>query len=746
MTTRQAAGQIFLGVTPRPMRSYLLERFREAKDKHQRLVLPCSGRFTDAETAVNAGWDPARIEASDISLFSSLIGYRAAGKSTGALGVRFSEFLADFQEYVGTPLETAAVMLGLKVCQLNQNNNYDAEIIEELLTNRANYLNQMFESTEGLINRLKGINYEIRDVLDHWESGTQDPNACCYVSPPGYCLAQHQRILTADLRWVACGDLKVGDEILAFDEHVPDGHRLRRWRWGTVTRSDPMRVECVRVHLENGESIVCTPDHPWLTNRYSYVLGHRDWVPASELMMEPYGHRKARVGQCISKGLTPWSRADSFDAGWLSGMFDGEGYISLAPGDGSGSCNLAIAQKEGPILDRALYLLREHGFKATVYSKPELKTAAVDVQGGFPEVLRALGTYAPQRLLANLRKADISRQSLRAPNGTSAMVQVMEVEPIGLQDIQSITTSTATYVGEGYLMHNSKGYEKMFDTKGAIKWAQPSIPEFDYKAGRPKIYNMTLAAKGLAFVQAAWDMTDYVGDRIVFYWEGPAHGEYLACNRSDEVEHVRIFAKETEIRPAKIPLMPIDYEIREDSKVSIVQTKREHALYYRDLFAHKLGVTRSESYYLMLIDGYIFGVFGMFFDKVTRGQLPQVSETFGFNVPSNRYPRLNRLLMTVLVSQQTRSLFKTLMPSALLDVEFFQTTCIATTPEVKANRGLLKIVERYQRPDGRWYINYRTPFHPWDWQGAVKKWLGDMKRQEQATGRNLTGSGGEQRP
>lgn len=63
---------IFLGVVPRGARSYVAQQLL-------RLGKPffnaCAGRFSVIEAAVKQGFPSANVHASDIGLFSSLIGY-----------------------------------------------------------------------------------------------------------------------------------------------------------------------------------------------------------------------------------------------------------------------------------------------------------------------------------------------------------------------------------------------------------------------------------------------------------------------------------------------------------------------------------------------------------------------------------------------------------------------------------------------------------------------------------------------
>ena len=65
---------IFLGVVPRGARSYVA---REIVRLDKPLFNACAGRFSIVEAVVKSGFHAAKVHASDIGLFSSLIGYLA---------------------------------------------------------------------------------------------------------------------------------------------------------------------------------------------------------------------------------------------------------------------------------------------------------------------------------------------------------------------------------------------------------------------------------------------------------------------------------------------------------------------------------------------------------------------------------------------------------------------------------------------------------------------------------------------
>ena len=466
---------IFLGLTPAAARSYLNRVYGKLyRSKYRKLVFPCIGRFTAVESAIQAGWDPKVIEASDISLFTSMLGVLAQDGNIKSLNVRFGERFEHLQGKLKTKQAVGTIMYVMKLCQLRREKIFERVVIDELEADPDVYIKQMSKKAWALAQRMEGITYQPRDMMDHIAKASKNSTTILYVNPP---------------------------------------------------------------------------------------------------------------------------------------FWDG-------------------------------------------------------------------------------------------------------------------------------------GYEKMWSMIGTdILWDAPDVPYFKVATQIDKLYDLLLNAKALTLFYRYADNGSGLGEMLeghaVFANQAGGRHEYICTNRPDELDMIVQPQGITIVEPAPIPLLPRDYEITEQSTAGIVQCTKGQALYYRDLFAHKLGVVRSEQYFLVLIDGYVMGVFGMMFDRVLGNKNGEVFEVFGFNVPSDKHKRLNRLLMTVIMSEDARRYYQSFCPNSLREVDYFKTTCIATVPEVKANRGLLKVLDRKQRPDGRYHISYGGDFKPWSYQDAVRDWLQRMKSQQKATGQDL---------
>lgn len=276
-------------------------------------------------------------------------------------------------------------------------------------------------------------------------------------------------------------------------------------------------------------------------------------------------------------------------------------------------------------------------------------------------------------------------------------------------------------------------YKALWNFDANLSWADPKIEHFEPKEGFARLWEVTQDSVCLSITyrqhndRATTDvlkLTQEQRDHGVFALELTAERvDFLIANRPGEFERRVQRRKETQIVPSKYPLIPPDHVITKDSEVWIDPTTAGVAMYSRDLFAHKLGAIRSENYFIVAIDGYLMGVFGLFFDQLMRGTNTDVMETFGFTAPHPNYGRLNKLFMMLITCEDARRFYQSTVPSSLAPIEGFQTSCISTHPEMKTNRGILKLRDRKERPDGRYHLNYHTPFHDRSYGDCIVKWL-----------------------
>jgi hypothetical protein len=184
-----------------------------------------------------------------------------------------------------------------------------------------------------------------------------------------------------------------------------------------------------------------------------------------------------------------------------------------------------------------------------------------------------------------------------------------------------------------------------------------------------------------------------------------------------------------------------DDELTPATKVQVHAVDQKHALYYRDLWAHRLGNTKADQYYLLLLDGKVFGTVGFNTSDMFRMRDRWVFEQFGFSAPSRRYLNINRLLMYLITCEDMRTVLPATISKAnrLYRMDGFKTTCLAKYRHVKLNSGLLKKVGCEKLPNGLYRIQYYTEFRPQTFSEALQAYLTEWTTKQQAAAGAVAG-------
>lgn len=268
-----------------------------------------------------------------------------------------------------------------------------------------------------------------------------------------YCPTPEQRILTADLHWVPAGDLRVGTELIGFDENPFErgsaGNRRRKFRSSVVIAHVPVIRRVVRLELASGLTIRCSVEHPWLVA--TKQSRNQKWLTTEQIARDVRsGHRRY-----LHQFVQPWKEQLSFDAGWLAGIYDGEGSFGITNRKGS---QLSVAQKPGVILDKINKLMLDLNLPATSYTRGHgTKKNVVNIQtrGGWRENLRLLGSIRPIRLIDNFKRSLRSGEFNKQMDGLGPPQEIVRAYYEGKTECSGIETSTGTYLCEGFGAHNS---------------------------------------------------------------------------------------------------------------------------------------------------------------------------------------------------------------------------------------------------------------------------------------------------
>lgn len=279
---------------------------------------------------------------------------------------------------------------------------------------------------------------------------------CLKARQLGACVAPDTRILTADLRWVAIKDIKVGDEIVSCDEHSPGtdrgGKRLaRKMRTATVEATIRSRRKSYRMTFTDGRSVVCSGEHKWLSQKADTNC---TWRKIEETERQ-FKRAALKPGDKVRWITTPWVEPD-FEDGWFGGMLDGEG--SLAKPSRKGT-NICVSQLPGPVFERLKRYCEGQGFthhieddastRKTKYGKSPVPKVVIS---RLSDAFHVIGKTRPTRFIGQRFWEGKELPGKRSGEGWAV---IASIEPLGEMDLCDLQTSTSTYIAEGFVSHNS---------------------------------------------------------------------------------------------------------------------------------------------------------------------------------------------------------------------------------------------------------------------------------------------------
>lgn len=260
------------------------------------------------------------------------------------------------------------------------------------------------------------------------------------------CIDPDALILTADLRWVPACLIKTGHRILGCREDHDPGKRVRHLRVQTVVATHTFMAPLVDVELDNGRQTRVSATHPFLATRQKGAQWH--WVEAAHL----------QPGDFV-KCLPVWEELRDYDAGRLSAFLDGEGHLCQGT---LGGLQMLISQAEGLLAQEIVELWSRLGFDSTFkwlrHKRPHEKPIATSGVLRLPDVLRALGSLRPTRLLRRFaERVEIERFTVKS----IANVVVRSVSSAGEGPVIGLTTDPDhTLIADGIIGHNTNNYSR----------------------------------------------------------------------------------------------------------------------------------------------------------------------------------------------------------------------------------------------------------------------------------------------
>jgi len=260
------------------------------------------------------------------------------------------------------------------------------------------------------------------------------------------CLSPGTRILTTELIWKKIEELKVGDELIGFD--VQPVNRKRRFRRTTVKSCGKLRKPCYRIEFVDGTQVTASKEHPWLAQKYR-LCHSLFWVETQHLS----------AGMKVGRLCSPWETDNTYEGGWLAGLYDGEGSY--------GPSTMSFCQNPGDVLERGKAWLTMKGFRWKTYNKSEVGRIHRVTFTSTPDVLRFLGSIRPTRLLKNSHRA---WEGKRTDSFIYKKLEIASVTYVGEQEVVGLETTTKTFIAEGLYTHNSEAKDSDEAAKYVSNW------------------------------------------------------------------------------------------------------------------------------------------------------------------------------------------------------------------------------------------------------------------------------------
>lgn len=333
---------------------------------------------------------------------------------------------------------------------------------------RSSYISLLRPITEKRKQEIKRWiqNEQVLCSLDcnYWE--TRYAWVCCPAEAP---------IWMADYTFKPIGEIRIGDEIIGFEKRPIKNKpkatltsRGRRWttELDNLTKTKVTAIHrkispVIKVTMESGKIIRCTPDHLWSSGENDRSL--YPWIAA-------------RVGKRLRRvvDVYPNDPPDVRLAAWLGGMYDGEGSgAEIAQYRGH---NPEVHQK---LVDAMKMFGFEQKFRSGKCEKGSeykgFSDTCVRINGEITGKAKFAAWCKPVRM-GSLEKHIL--QTLRAYRD-----RIVDIQPDGEEEVFALTTGTGNYVAWGYASKNcdEKGNIYKFQPRLSQKLLDAVIAEFDEK-------------------------------------------------------------------------------------------------------------------------------------------------------------------------------------------------------------------------------------------------------------------------
>lgn len=267
------------------------------------------------------------------------------------------------------------------------------------------------------------------------------------------------------------------------------------------------------------------------------------------------------------------------------------------------------------------------------------------------------------------------------------------------------------------------GYEKMYNFGGKITWNEPKFRDFDPKTCHIWLRDTAASAKALIIRYKYKELiAEEKAEAVFAAYKGKERSDYLLSNHPDEVKALvkpSVLVPKVELSHYRYAVLPTSYDLDKALTVAFVPCDRRKADYYRDLFVHKLGTVTATWNFLLTLDSQIAGVvgFGVNIDP-DAFTFDSLEEVYGICITHEKY-NINKLLMMLITCGQFR---QELAKVGRHGGNTLRTTCLSPYPELKINRGILKLTSRVKQ-GANYKLRYEADFRNDTYEEVLRAWL-----------------------
>jgi hypothetical protein len=182
-------------------------------------------------------------------------------------------------------------------------------------------------------------------------------------------------------------------------------------------------------------------------------------------------------------------------------------------------------------------------------------------------------------------------------------------------------------------------------------------------------------------------------------------------------------------------------EIHEGDRLTWRNEKRDVVNYYRDLLVHRLALSATEDYRVLLLNGELIACIGFHVASIrTGGGVSQATLTFAFSPHSDRYPKLNKLVLMCAVSSW-------MWDGVMKDIEEppkrIATAMLTAFPESKIARGVMKLTAKEWQTDKRMFkLTYHADVVKRTPDETLRLWLEKYATNRETTTHAATAAAG----